>query len=216
MCARELAEVTGGNGESHAPRRARVQTRTRARPTRSVEGALSTETSFSTNALDARPTRRAKNADVSSQSLAELDEGTSAGTSREARREPAGAAAKAADDACLGASADASWMIPAVILVVTFAAVALYLLSPGGKTPGKVEVPGTRWRTCRRAVAGHAGLPGARRGTIRERSSRSGSCATRSAARPRTKRVGGRRALLEQARGVKKQRNRFCVLTKNG
>ena len=145
MCARELAERSPAETARATRRGARAFRRGRARSTDAfpVEGALSTEASFSTSALDARPTRRAKNADVSSQSFDELDEGTSARTSREARREPAGAAAKAAkDDACLGASADASWMIPAVILVVTFAAVALYLLSLWGQEPGKgAEVP---------------------------------------------------------------------------
>ena len=144
MCARELAERSPAETARATRRGARAFRRGRARSTDAfpVEGALSTEASFSTSALDARPTRRAKNADVSSQSLDELDEGTSARTSREARREPAGAAAKAADDACLGASADASWMIPAVILVVTFAAVALYLLSLWGQDTGKgAEVP---------------------------------------------------------------------------
>ena len=198
MCARELAERSPAETARATRRGARAFRRGRARSTDAfpVEGALSTEASFSTSALDARPTRRAKNADVSSQSLDELDEGTSARTSREARREPAGAAAKAADDACLGASADASWMIPAVILVVTFAAVALYLLSLWGQDTGKdAEVP-------QDAVADVSARQEARRvdqqtarraswraeGTIRERSSRSGSCATRSAARPRTKR----------------------------
>ena len=144
MCARELAERSPAETARATRRGARAFRRGRARSTDafSVEGALSTEASFSTSALDARPTRRAKNADVSSQSFDELDEGTSARTSLEARREPAGAAAKAADDACLGASADASWMIPAVILVVTFAAVALYLLSLWGQDTGKdAEVP---------------------------------------------------------------------------
>ena len=137
MCARELSERSPEETARATRRGARAFRRGRARSDADAlpaEGACheGSFSSFSTpGALDARPTSRARRADARDASSPSLTEGESDGNPR---REPAGAAAKAArlDDACLGASADASWMIPAVILVVTVAAAALYLLSLWG------------------------------------------------------------------------------------
>ena len=135
MCSLELSEGSSEETARATRRGARAFTRGRTRSdadARLVADAPRGWSFPSARGLDARPTRRARRAEASSPSLVE-------GTSAASRREPDAAAARAArlDDACLGAFADASWMIPAVILIVTAVAVALCLLSLWGRDTEK-------------------------------------------------------------------------------
>ena len=159
MCSRELSERSPEETARATRRGARAFRRGRAASTDSMlaNGAASfdADASFSTIGPDARPTRRARNAERSSASLA--------------RPDPTGGAAKegVADDACLGVSPDASWMIPAVILVVTFAAVALYLLSLWGHDANESALRDAVADVSARRLLVHA--PGFLKETIRER-----------------------------------------------
>jgi hypothetical protein len=161
MCTLELSERSPEETARATRRGARAFRRGRAASTDSIlaNGAASFDAdgcAFSTIGPDARPTRRARNAGVtSSASLA--------------RRDPTGGDAKegVADDACLGVSPDASWMIPAVILVVTFAAAALYLLSLWGHATNESALRDAVADVSARRLLVHA--PGFLKETIRER-----------------------------------------------
>ena len=163
MCTLELSERSPEETARATRRGARAFRRGRAASTDSIlaNGAASFDAdgcAFSTIGPDARASpRRARNA------------GGTSSASRGTRRDPTGGDAKegVADDACLGVSPDASWMIPAVILVVTFAAAALYLLSLWGHATNESALRDAVADVSARRLLVHA--PGFLKETIRER-----------------------------------------------